>query len=66
MSAYEAYAQQLCDSMSRVAKVGVEAGIEIERRRTEAVLLAYDKALQDPNTKIPTMLHVALEALRTK
>ncbi len=32
--------------------------------RIKCVLLAYDQAMQDKTTKIPTALHAAIEALR--
>ena len=32
--------------------------------RIRALLVAYDQALADPKTKIPTVLHAAIEALR--
>lgn len=33
-------------------------------KRLHAVLVAYDAALADPQVKIPTPLHCAIEALR--
>lgn len=39
---------------------------ELERLRAERANLAalYDRALLDPNARLPTYLHFALEALR--
>jgi hypothetical protein len=62
----EALAEQITNAMSRVVKYGLEAGKQIERQKVEAVLMAYDRALQNPDAKIPTYLHMALESLRTK
>lgn len=37
-----------------------ELGAEIERRKIDAIVQAYHKALQDPNFKCPTYLHAAI------
>lgn len=34
------------------------------KNRIQAVISAYEKALEDPNAKLPTYLHGAIEALR--
>jgi hypothetical protein len=40
-------------------------GMKVERDRVlEPLIFAYDMALQDPATKIPTYLHAALERAR--
>ena len=43
-------------------------GMATERLTTEArvkcVLIAYDKALEDPKVVMPSSLHAAIEALR--
>ena len=35
-----------------------------ERERLQAIIAAYDRALADPKTVIPTLLHAAIEAAR--
>lgn len=35
-----------------------------DRRRLEAIFVAYDKALENSEAKIPTILHAAIEAAR--
>jgi polygalacturonase len=46
-----------------------QSGIEVGRRHKQAeiraLIVAYDKALADPATKIPTYLQGAIEALRS-
>ena len=46
----------------------VRAAIEIERERGRLILLAitnaYDRALEDPKTVIPSYLHAVLEVAR--
>ena len=32
--------------------------------QVDAMLIEYDKALADPQTKMPTLLHMMIEALR--
>lgn len=43
---------------------GMRAGQAAEVRKMRPVVQAYDRALLDPQTKIPTYLHAALEAMR--
>lgn len=35
-----------------------------DRRKLEAIFIAYDKALENSDAKIPTVLHAAIEAAR--
>ena len=43
---------------------GVRAGMNVEEAKLKTIIAAYDRAKTDPNTKIPTYLHVAIEACR--
>jgi hypothetical protein len=36
----------------------------VEARKIHALLVAYDKALNDPKARIPTALHCAIERLK--
>ena len=45
-------------------RAGVELGQEVERMKLDAIIHAYDLALQNPKTVIPTPLHAAIEAAR--
>lgn len=43
---------------------GLNAGWHSQQRKIDAILLAYDRALADPNFKCPSFLMAALEAAR--
>jgi hypothetical protein len=43
---------------------GMNAGEELQLGKIEAILAAYDRALEDPKVVIPTYLHAALEGAR--
>jgi hypothetical protein len=46
------------------------AGIKVARQEArndiQIMLAVYDRALRDPDAKIPTSLHLAIETLRQK
>ena len=43
---------------------GLDAGVEHASRKLLAIHTAYDMALKDPNVKMPSYLHAAIEASR--
>lgn len=54
------------NQLTRQRQLGMEHGHAHAARDLKALFLAYDRAQLDPNTRIPTMLHLAIEALRKK
>ena len=45
---------------------GIDAGAAHEARKLFAIHAAYDLALKDPNVKMPSYLHAAIEASRSR
>lgn len=45
---------------------GINAGYDLQQKKLDAVLTAYDRALGDPKANIPTYLHAAIEGVRQK
>lgn len=58
------FLKEQIDAMQDVVFAGMRGGMAVERVRTDAIISAYDKAIKDPNTKIPSYLMAAIEAAR--
>lgn len=52
------------NAMNNCTAAGIRAGVQMERVKVSAILAAYDRAIQDPNTKLPSYLMAAIEAAR--
>ena len=67
MFTHEAIMDRSIEGLADAAK-GLLADAYLETMRLEnkvdAMLREYDKALADPQTKMPTALHLLIEALR--
>lgn len=60
--------ERMLSDLANVQRTGIQAGAAVAERdarcRERAVLIAYDKALADPQTVIPSYLMAAIESLR--
>lgn len=54
------------DAMNTQLCTGMTYGREHAARDMQVLFKAYDAALVNPDAKIPTMLHLSIEALRKK
>lgn len=54
------------EAMNNCTAAGIRAGQQMERVKVTAILAAYDRAIQDENTKIPSYLMAAIEAARSE
>ncbi len=43
---------------------GLDAGFDVQQRKIDTILGAYDRALADKETKMPSYLHAAIEAAK--
>ena len=53
-------------ALNHQMRVGLEHGHQHAAQDLKDLFLAYDKAVLDPATRIPTTLHLAIETLRRK
>lgn len=51
------------DSLNECVAAGMRAQAAIHAMNLKGLRAAYDRALADPNTKIPTYLHMVIEEI---
>lgn len=54
------------NQLTQQRQLGMEHGHAHAARDLKALFLAYDRAVLEPATRIPTMLHLTIEELRKK
>ena len=52
------------DTVQNIVATSMKAGMSVERKKTEVIIAAYERAVEDPKTVIPTYLMAAIEAAR--
>jgi len=45
---------------------GLDAGYDMQQRKLDTITSAYDRALSDKKTKMPSYLHAAIEAAKVE
>lgn len=66
MSELGALIVEQASAMNDQRRLGMDFMREEAKRDFRSVIEAYERALLDANSRIPTMLHIAIEQLRKK